>query len=59
MTIKIGNYYVEYSNYDINDDIKSGEAIISTGSSLNLGGLLWPNLFSFCIVYPFVVLVCN
>ncbi|WP_288255681.1 hypothetical protein [uncultured Prochlorococcus sp.] len=33
MTIKIGNYSVEYSNYDINDDIKSGEAIISTGSS--------------------------
>ena len=34
MTIKIGNYYVEYSNYS-DYDINSGEAVISTGSTSN------------------------
>ena len=34
MTIKIGNYSVEYSNYS-DYDINSGEAVISTGSTSN------------------------
>ena len=32
MTIQIGNYSVQYSNYS-DYDINSGEAVISTGST--------------------------